>query len=79
MLRRNVGKRGPYLFYNHRARGEHAKFASILYVPRALRGSNQIFADVKCAAPQVVRQRVFTLNSPTKASTASAAKITKPI
>jgi hypothetical protein len=39
----------------------------------------QIFAAVRCAAPQVVRQRVLTPVRPARASRASAAKIRKPI
>ena len=37
-----------------------------------------IFAAVRCAAPQVVRQRFLTPVRPVSASTASAAKIRKP-
>jgi hypothetical protein len=41
--------------------------------------ARQILAAVRCAAPQVVRQRVLTPVSPASASRASAAKIRKPI
>jgi hypothetical protein len=41
--------------------------------------ANQILAAVRCAAPQVVRQRVLTPLRPASASSARAAKIRKPI
>ena len=42
------------------------------------KSAHQIFAAVRCAAPQVVRQRVLTPVNPPRASRASAAKIRKP-